>query len=216
MAAAVTLCTFLATFIILAMTLAAAIVGPQFLTAEAHLPCNTVASLVAAQGGPSGVPCPKDALHLYKVSQVLGAIALACLFFGYVFNSLGLADMESDSVRDTVVKSRSGYLNPQSGYAEVINPPLQFYLGVLFTAAGVMTVLAAVSSAMASSVTKHDWAFKTVVIVLGFAAIFGTLIMFLSFVFRRETPVTQAEYQNYNGNVVNGIPLQTAPMNAAP
>lgn len=84
MAAAVQLCTFLATFIILAMVLASAIVGPQFLQPEAHISCTTFAQLAAAQGAPSSLPCPKDALHLYKVAQVLGAISVACLFFGCI------------------------------------------------------------------------------------------------------------------------------------
>lgn len=68
--------------------------------------------------------------------------------------------MESDSVRDTVVKSRNGYLNPQAGYAEVIHPPLQFYLGVLFTAAGVIVVLAA---GMSSILYHHLFFIKHII-----------------------------------------------------
>lgn len=63
---------------------------------------------------------------------------------------------------------------------------------------------------MASSVTKDDWAFQTVVAVLGFAAIVGSLTMLLALIIRRETAVNQPEY------AVNGIPMQNAPMNAAP
>jgi len=194
MAAAVTLCTFLATFIILAMVLAAAIVGPQFLQPAAHLSCGAF-----GQAAP-GLPCPKTALNLYKISQVLGAFALCSLFFGYVFNSLGLADLESDAVRDSYLKGRNGgYANPHMGYAEVITPTLYFWLGVIFTAMGVMIVLAAVCAAMASSVTHHDWSFHTVVTVLVFAAVIGPLVLLICMLMRREAPV--AEYVQYNNNI---------------
>ena len=85
MAAAVTLCTFLATFIIFGMVLASAIVGPQFLSPTAHIGCNQF--YLAA---PSNLPCPRSSLHLYKVTQVLGAIALGCLLFGCIFFLLSI------------------------------------------------------------------------------------------------------------------------------
>lgn len=89
MAAGVTLCTFLATFIILGMVLASALVGPQFLEPTAYLTCDQFTAAAVAQGIPTAtsLPCPREALRMYKIAQLLGAIAVGCLFFGCILNS---------------------------------------------------------------------------------------------------------------------------------
>lgn len=111
--------------------------------------------------------------------------------------------MESDSIRDSYLKSRNGVYNPHSGYGEVVLPTKYFWLGTIFTAAGVCVVLAAVCSAMASSVTHDDWSFKAVTVVLVFSAVVGCLLFLFCVLLRKEEPTPQAEFVQYNNNAMN-------------
>jgi hypothetical protein len=135
---------------------------------------------------------------------------------------LALAEIESDAVRDSFLKT-NGIYNPHMGYAEVINPIWKFWLGVLFTGAGVMVVLAAVCTAVASSVTHHDWSFHVVVTVLVFSAVVGVLLLFALLFMRREVPIQQAQFVQYNNsNIAPGsnvgpiIPMANVAPSAAP
>lgn len=58
---------------------------------------------------------------------------------------------------------------------------------------------------MASAVTKHDWAFKAVVIILGAGVLLVGFILFTGLVFRRETPIVDngVMYANQPQSLVN-------------
>eukprot|EP00026_Physarum_polycephalum_P021013 Phypoly_transcript_23981.p1 GENE.Phypoly_transcript_23981~~Phypoly_transcript_23981.p1 ORF type:complete len:106 (-),score=14.75 Phypoly_transcript_23981:101-418(-) len=95
------------------------------------------------------------------------------------------------------------------GYAEVIRPGFKFWLGLLFTAMGVMLVLAAVCTAVASSTSHHDFSFHFVVTVLVFSAVVGVLVLTFLVLKRRETPLQQVQYVQYNN--ANMVPVGVVP-----
>jgi len=204
--AGINLSIFLGSFIIFGMTLSAAIVGPQFLTPAGQASCSS--SAIAAPG----IPCPSHALHLFKVAEVIAAIALVCLVFAFVFNTLGLADQESDACRDAYTSTQyNAYYGSHAGYAEVASPTMYFFLGVFFTLAGVCVILASVCLAVASAVTHHDWAFKAVVCILIIGVAIAGLIAIVSLLFRREIPIVANNATNNSINQpIGGYPAAPA------
>jgi Na+/melibiose symporter-like transporter len=95
------------------------------------------------------------------------------------------------------------------GYAEVITPGMKFWVGLLFTALGVLLIIASICTAMASSVTRHDYSFRFVTVVLVVLTVIAMLLFFFFILKRREQPIVQAQYVQYNN--ANMAPVGVVP-----
>eukprot|EP01111_Echinosteliopsis_oligospora_P019580 TRINITY_DN953_c0_g1_i1.p1 TRINITY_DN953_c0_g1~~TRINITY_DN953_c0_g1_i1.p1 ORF type:complete len:203 (+),score=56.23 TRINITY_DN953_c0_g1_i1:134-742(+) len=175
--AAVTLAQFLASFIILGISISSAIVGPSFLTPAAYADCN----LFYAQN----LPCPKRQLTDFKTSIILAAISIAFLFIGYVLCVLSNAIYESEAQKEAYNKGgRPG--------TDLVGGSGLFWGGLVCVYLGVVIVLAAVSLAVAGTVTRNDWAFIVVVCVFGVVSIISGIGLFITLLKYREQPTQYA------------------------